>query len=510
MKIANVMNFVRTFEPRNVALEAKMVEATRDQLRMVNEMGVDATFLLEYDALKDETYLEIFRNGAGENIELGLWYEIVEPLTTDIGIEYKSAMGYKWDWNIEPGYPMSYDVQTRERLIDRAMQTFRETFGYFPRTVGSWALDTHTVNYLAEHYDIDAMCICRDQINTDAYTLIGGYFNGMYYPSKKNAFTPASTEENRVCVPMIRLLGPDPIHNYDTKKQLSEQRRQVVDKDLSEPLSSCFTLEPGCKAGCDPKSVDWFFDCFFGDDILSHGYVQIGQENSFAMFDIVEPVRMQLKKLLKRGDVKIMKMCDTGRLFREKFNTTPAAAVNAVENWDTVDCQSSVYSSAHYTANILRKGDTVALRYLYLFDENIEDKYLNAKCSTFDCVYENLPVVDTYPQRGETDGGEGIVLTRGCSSIEACADGEDVLNVKWDGGSVEFRPDRIVTHKCKLSFAPKMVRTKISIDQNNIAYEYNGYKYYLNIIGGVLSFDGETFEISGDEVTLVPRCGGKI
>ena len=53
-------------------------------------MGLPSAFLLEYDALCDERYVELFR-GAGQNIELGLWYEIVEPLTTDIGIPYNST-----------------------------------------------------------------------------------------------------------------------------------------------------------------------------------------------------------------------------------------------------------------------------------------------------------------------------------------------------------------------------------------------------------------------------------
>ena len=36
----------------------------------------------------------------------------------------------------------------------------------------------------------EAFAICRDQTNTDAYTLVGGYFNQAYYPSRRSMFTP--------------------------------------------------------------------------------------------------------------------------------------------------------------------------------------------------------------------------------------------------------------------------------------------------------------------------------
>lgn len=507
MKIVNIMNFVRTFEPRNTALEDKMVEVTRNQLRLINEMGLQATFLLEYDALTDERYLEIFREEAGENIELGLWYEVVEPLTTDIGIEYRSKMGYRWDWNIEPGYSMSYDNPTKERLIDRAMKTFREVFGYYPRTVGSWVIETHTLNYLSEHYDVDALCICRDQINTDAYTMIGGYFNGLYMPSRKNIFTPARTEEYQVNIPVIRLLGPDPIHNYDGTKHLSERRAGISTNGLAEPTCTVYTLEPACAAGSDPVAVDWFFSTFLDAEHLSHGYVQLGQENSFAAFDIIEPLRMQFEKVKKRDDLMVMKMGDTGRMFREKFGKTQPSAVTALRNWDDADCQSVCYSSSRYTVNVFRHDGVVALRYLYLFDERIEDFYLKNRCTTLDSLHENLPIIDTYTQRLGGDGGAGLILSTDARELFVRSVDGVSLEVSWQDGSATLFEDRIIITNCKAMFTPEMFKTHISLTDTSIEYEYKGHRYSLVIHGGVSSFDGETFYITGDEVTLVPTPG---
>ena len=169
MKVTNIMNFVRTFEPRDPECEKKLFDTAKAQLELSLEMNLPSTFLLEYDALCDERYVEIFLEASKrENIEIGVWYEIVEPLTSAIGMNYASKKGYKWDWAISPGFPMSYTPTDRERLVDEVMRKFKEIFNFYPSTFASWVLDTHTVRYLKENYPIEAFMICRDQINTDA------------------------------------------------------------------------------------------------------------------------------------------------------------------------------------------------------------------------------------------------------------------------------------------------------------------------------------------------------
>ena len=226
MKTVNLMNFVRQIDERFEDSTQRLLSFTQAQLKMANEYGVENTFLLQYDVLCDENFVSMFRNEMTDKTELGLWYEIVEPLTSACNIPYRSEKGWKYDWHIIPGFSMGYTPMQRELLIDEAMRKFKEVFGYYPRTVASWLIDTHTVNYLTEHYRIDALAICRDQVNTDAYTLRGGYFNQGYYPSKHNIFTPAQSADMQISVPVFRLLGPDPIHNYDKTKYASPKMKQ--------------------------------------------------------------------------------------------------------------------------------------------------------------------------------------------------------------------------------------------------------------------------------------------
>ena len=496
MKSINIMNFARSYEPRNLETEKNLLKTTREQLDLVNEYGLDATFLLQYDVIANDEFVKMIKERAGENIELGFWYEVVEPLTTACGMPYESKRGWKWDWFIKPGFSVSYSLSDRERLIDEAMRKFKEVFGYYPRTVGSWLLDTHTINYLNDNYEIDALCYCRDQINTDAYTFVGGYFNQGYYPSKNNYFTPAGSLDTQVNIPIFRLLGPDPINNYDYGKYASpECGRGPYTMELVYPKTT----------GRDPKITAWYFDNFFNQEDLGFSYVQIGQENSFAMYDIIEPLRMQIEQAIKLDGVKIEKMCDTGRAFKERFKTTPATSVCALNNWDTTDCQSVYYDCINYTANVMRAGNNTFIRALYLFDDRVEDYYTKRVCDTFDAVYENLPIVDTAYQKGDTDGGFGILLDTEAAAFSAEKSAASELTVSWKDKTVVFTETNIIINNCNLLFTPKMNNTKISATDTSIDYEYKGTKYSLGILGAEVKTENNTIYITGNKVTLTPK-----
>ena len=495
MKSVNIMNFARSFEPRNLEVEKKLAETTKEQLDLANEMGVDATFLLQYDVIVNDEFVKIIKDRAGENIELGLWFEVVEPLTSACGMKYESARGWKWDWFIKPGFSMSYPLREREILIDEAMRKFREVFGYYPRSVGSWIMDTYTINYLSDNYDLDAICYCRDQINTDAYTLVGGYFNQAYYPSRNNMFTPAQTEAMQLKTPLFRLLGSDPIHNYDYGKYASADCKRGP-----------YTMEVAYNkvSGGNPRVVDWYLKSYFDTEDLGFSYMQIGQENSFAMFDIITPLRMQIEKIKKLEGVKIEKMCDTGRAFKDLFKTTPATSVCALVNWDTPDCQSVYYDSPCYSANVFRHENKTFIRSLYLFDERIKDVYLDSICETFDSVHENMPIVDTAYQKGETDGGFGIILDESANAFTAIKTADEELTISWNDKSVVLQKDRITLNNCKFKFTPYMVNTQISVNGSIIVYEYKGNKYELHTEGGTVTRSDDTIIVEGKNISLIP------
>ena len=67
MKAVNLMNFVRRIDERFENSTERLLNFTTEQLRLVNEYNVDNTFLLQYDAVCDEDFVNLFKN------EVSLW-----------------------------------------------------------------------------------------------------------------------------------------------------------------------------------------------------------------------------------------------------------------------------------------------------------------------------------------------------------------------------------------------------------------------------------------------------
>jgi len=506
MKVVNVMNFVRQIDERTENSTEKLLDMTAAQLRLVNGYGVDNTFLLQYDAFCDENFVSLFKNEATQRTELGLWYEIVEPLASACGIPYRSEMGWKWDWHIIPGFSMAYTPAQREQLIDEAMGKFKAVFGAYPKTVASWAIDTHTLNHLARHYDVQAVAICRDQANTDAYTYLGGYFNQGYYPSKNNIFTPAQTGQMQVPVPVFRLLGPCPIHNYDDNKYSSPEVKALGRK------SACFTLEPCWYMGSTPETIKWMFDSYYGEESLGFAYAQIGQENSFfeKKEQLLFGIRTQIEDLLARGDVAFQKMGDTGAMFQKRYpKGTPATSVVALNNWDSTDVQSVYYDCKNYTANLFRFENKIFLRSLYLFDERIREKYLEDTCTTFDAVYENLPIVDTMTCPEEQKKQCGLLIHPSGTAFAAKAIADGVLQVSFPGGDVTFYEDRIEIRRKEAILYSNSIKAGLEFAPEGLAFTYNGVSYSLKVEGAEVKLLGEdlVMEATGDTITLIPQKG---
>jgi len=500
MKSVNIMNFVRQCEPRNAAVDRILPDVTERQLDLVNELRVPNTFLLQYDALCDERFVGLFRKKAGELTETGLWYEIVEPMTSACSMEYESANGWKWDWHIRPGFPMAYRPEERDALIDEAMRKYKEVFGSYPEVVGSWVIDTRTACRLADEYGVKALYICRDQTSTDAYSLVGGYFNGAYYPSRSNVFTPAQTREKSLGIPVFRLLGPGPIHNYDNKKFIS--------KDIADTDVIFWTLEPVWYAGKSPEFERALLDQLLGEETLNFAYAQLGQENSFGDSDIISPLRRQIESLLRRGDVRIEKMSETAERFRRRFGSTPATVTAGLKNWDTEDIQSVYYQCRNYVANIFRDGKRVFLRAFYLFDEDVPDHYLETTCETFDALYENLPLVDTVVWSGDVRENIGLTLDNdgGELSFERLSD--SAVRISWNGRAAVFTEDGIETSGvCSMTCDLMDKKAEIKAGGGRIDYLYKGSRYAL-LTNGSASIQDNVLTIKGKDLTLKPERSG--
>ena len=408
------MNFVRALDPRTP--RETLLEPVAEELRLCRKYGFPNTMLVQYDAMLDPDFVHVFLTEADKRTEFGLWIELCRPLCEAVGIEWRGRPGYDWDWYVNPGFLMAYTTEQRAALIDELMRKFREVFGQYPQTAASWLLDAFSMDYMSRRYGIQAFGICREQFNVDAYSLWGGYYNQAYYPSRRNMLCPAQTEKLRIHTPVFRLLGPDPIYNYNEKRD-------------GVPVGGCCTMEPAWASGQDPDVIDWYNRCYFEKESLGFAYTQLGQENSFGWETIRRGLPMQLEKLhrlAQSGRVEVLTMAETGRWFSETYKETPAPVLVADEDWGNNDLQAVWYDCQNYRAGLFVKDGRLRFRDIFKFEEAYPERYLDTPCLHWKATYDNLPVVDGELWNSKARDA-GLYFPRPFSRFTVERDGQSLL-----------------------------------------------------------------------------------
>lgn len=384
-RIVNIINFIRLCEPRIASDTPEVLYQTVvKQVEMMKAHCLGGTFLLQYDALMDPRYQKLLKRLPEGTFEIGAWWEIPQPLVEKAGLVWRGR--YPWDWHADVGFSTGYSPPEREKLADVYMADFKKIFGRYPKSVGSWFIDAHTLRYLHERYGIIASCNCKDQIGTDGYTLWGGYWSQAYYPSRRNAYMPAQSPENQIPVPVFRMLGSDPLRQYDAG--LGSDNQHVV------------SLEPVyAKGGGDPDWVRWYFDQFLAGACLAFAYVQVGQENSFTWSRMAKGFGIQLPLLARlrdEGRIRVETLAESGRWFREHFPTTPATSVTVLEDLPGGTGRTVWFDSRFFRLNLLWDGGTLRVRDIHLFDEGLASEYETARGTSSQCVFATLPFVDGF------------------------------------------------------------------------------------------------------------------
>lgn len=383
-RIINIINFIRQTDYRVENADSLLYETVCEQVKLVNKYDLPATFLLQYDALINPLYQDLLKSKLNDHSEIGAWWELTQPQIEAAGIKWRGE--HSWVSHANIAFSTGYTKEERERLVDVYMAKFKEIFGTYPKSIGSWFIDAHTLGYMYDKYKIVASCNCKDQVGTDGYTLWGGYWNQAYYPSRVNAYMPAQTEEGQIPVPIFRMLGSDPIYQYDDG--LGQERQGVI------------SLEPVYeKAGMDRRWVDYFLESIVNRPCLAFNYAQAGQENSFTWSNMSKGLEMQipiLDSLRKENKIRVETLGESGAWFKECFKVTSATAVTTLTDVRGEGNKTVWFNSRYYRANLLWEKGTFRFRDIHLFDESYKSAYLEKPGDGNQFLFYTLPVVDGF------------------------------------------------------------------------------------------------------------------
>jgi hypothetical protein len=522
-RIVNIINFIRQLEPRDPKVtEEVLYQTVVEQVKQLNQYQLPGTFLLQYDALLNPKYQELLKNGLFPGSEVGAWWEITQPHAEAAGLKWRGR--FPWDWHADVGFATGYSPEEREKLVDVYMEKFKSVFGKYPASVGSWFIDAHTLGYLYDKYHIIASCNCKDQIGTDGYTLWGGYWNQAYYPSRKNAYMPAQPEAGQIPVPIFRMLGSDPIYQYECG--LGAEKQCVIS------LEPVYLNKRG--GGALRPWVEWFFKVMTEGPCLEFNYIQAGQENSFTWAQMKDGLNIQiplLDSLRKQNKVRIETLGASGHWFKEKYPVTPATAITALRDDYRQEGNKSIwYNSRYYRVNLMWEQRSFRFRDIHLFDERMESDYLTKAGVSNQCVYTTLPVVDGYEwSLPDEKAGLRIIDRDGKNPAVGAPKVTElpgnVLQVEFEDTTgqiyaIVFYEDRFemtCTKKTKESIWILELKTTSGvtlpfgqITKNQIKASYHHFDYSLQLpAGSVEKAPGSVFRLKPAADKIVVNCNNQ-
>ncbi|MBD3279638.1 MAG: hypothetical protein GF390_02915 [Candidatus Pacebacteria bacterium] len=233
------------------------------QVEALIKHNLPGFFSLRYDVLQDPVwvnYLQQLKKQHPQLINYGLLIEITPELAQAAGVEYQ---GNEHNWyEAQHVFTLGYEPAVRQQLLDTLFKAYFTKFDQYPQFTTAWMIDTPSLNYLVDKYQVQVHQITREQWGVDSYSLDGGPAHYPYLASQQWLFVPDYQAANQALI--VRQTLTDPLENYgDT--------------------SSAFTSQPNDYSG-DGKGFGYFKKLLNQaiDQPLQPGFALIGLENSMA------------------------------------------------------------------------------------------------------------------------------------------------------------------------------------------------------------------------------------
>jgi hypothetical protein len=186
---------------------ADKIEAFCLQQDFVHEVGLKSTILVTYQAMHNKKIMEyVKQQEESYGDEIGIHLE---------GIQCKA---FQEKFGMDERALYLYTFEDKKKILTEIFTKFYELFNKYPASIGSYYLDSQTLQWLHAQYPMVQGCIvsCFEEGvhmfagNRNQWYLFseGGPW-GAYYPSKNNSFCPAYNQENAIDIVALPHLNRD-------------------------------------------------------------------------------------------------------------------------------------------------------------------------------------------------------------------------------------------------------------------------------------------------------------
>ncbi len=301
-KTAIIVNPIRSRE----LWKDKTTKPLDDQYRIIKENGLKATWLIQNDVLSDKEIMDKIIN-FNDDQEIGIFLEVSKNLAIKSRVYFEEQKPW-----YDPGvvFLSGYDPKERAMIIDKMMSDFKQKFGYFPKAVGAWWIDSVSLNYLENKYGIKNAMIVTDQKTTDNYGIWGQWWGYPYHPDTSNILVPGKMN---VLITQWALRDPEKAF-FGSGPKVSNFSMQANDY-----------ISQGLKIDYFEKLANIYFD-----ERNKLGIITVGLETGLESVDFIDEYKKQLD-WIKENNIETFKMTDLSIKYDQLYNGNPKEIF--IGNW---------------------------------------------------------------------------------------------------------------------------------------------------------------------------------
>ncbi|TRZ50722.1 hypothetical protein D4S03_06230 [bacterium] len=373
-----ISNPVRGYEGWNHKLQTPL-DLPKFQYQESTPSAFPVTWLLRYDAVESATMSAYFNTLIVSDPKqfLGAFLEITPLLTYKADVEYPEGISI---FNANRIFLSGYTQEDRLLLIDTYMSAFFVRFGFYPKSVAAWDIDSFSLQYLQSKYSVLTAMNCDDQYSTDSYRIWGGYLGSPYFPDKNNSLIPASSLSNRVNLAMVRWAQRD-LYNFYGYRTESSYSVQVNDY---------------LSMGQSTKYFESLLNLYSQHSFNEFTYVNIGLENDYSLVDYrkeITNVYRSLQTNQGKFNLKFISLSDFGDWMKGRYpESSPAYFYRTTDPTGTEKGEVFWYQSPHYRIGLKsQNGKTKIIDFRVYNREIYEDNFATPNQNL--ALYNEIPAV---------------------------------------------------------------------------------------------------------------------
>lgn len=379
--LAEENSFVTIVNPQRISnYTADYLASFQAERKEVESRNLPATWLLTYDVLEKDDFVDELKK-LDPNQELGILLEVTEPFTHASGVTYNKV---DENWHRATSLFLSgYSQKDRIKLIDTVFGLFKEKFGYYPKSVGSWWTDSFSQDYMQKKYGVTGNVGVSDQYDLDGYQVWGTWWSVPYYPTKINAAIPTQSSENKLDVLQFRWAARDPFLGY---------------AKITNHEPSLYSLQDFSQVGLSQSYFEQLLKTFAGaNDSNQFGHATVGLEGDLApdiYTSLLAPRIETVKNLQDNDHIQALTMRDFAEWYKNEFQTiSPTHILHGTDPLGS-GTMAFWFQNPYYRAGVTFNPKTkltgvVDLRYYF---QNLEEPFYKSPNKQFN-LYINLPFV---------------------------------------------------------------------------------------------------------------------